>query len=229
MNEVVLGLLASGRPRHGYELKREHDATFPRARPLAYGQLYATLGRLVRDERIRAVGVDQAGGPERTAYQLTERGRRDLGAWLGTPERPAVYVADALYTKVVLALLTEPDEHLARELLTQQHRIHAERMRELTAVKTAPGADLPDVVAADFALAHLDADLRWIRTTTERLAELRARIRAPSAGADSDVPAGDPAGELSGELSGELFGEGAGETAGEISAEIGDESMMEGR
>lgn len=42
---VLLGLLADGE-RHGYELKREHDTRFPAARPLAFGQVYATLERL---------------------------------------------------------------------------------------------------------------------------------------------------------------------------------------
>ena len=45
---VVLGLLAGG-PRHGYELKRAHDQRLPQAKPLAFGQVYATLARLARD------------------------------------------------------------------------------------------------------------------------------------------------------------------------------------
>ena len=46
-NEVLLALLRIG-PAHGYDLKRDHDAWFPDARPLAFGQVYATLGRLER-------------------------------------------------------------------------------------------------------------------------------------------------------------------------------------
>ena len=42
---VLLGLLVE-RPKHGYELKREHDRRLPGAKPLAYGQVYATLQRL---------------------------------------------------------------------------------------------------------------------------------------------------------------------------------------
>ena len=44
-NEVVLALLRRG-PAHGYDLKRDHDVWFPDARPIAFGQVYATLGRL---------------------------------------------------------------------------------------------------------------------------------------------------------------------------------------
>jgi hypothetical protein len=32
------------------------------------------------------------------------------------------------------------------------------------------------VIAADYAIAHLDADLRWLRTTLDRVAELRQEI-----------------------------------------------------
>ena len=50
-NEVVLALLRNG-PAHGYDLKRDHDAWFPDARPLAFGQVYATLGRLERSGHV---------------------------------------------------------------------------------------------------------------------------------------------------------------------------------
>ena len=41
---VLLGLLDRG-PAHGYELKAAHDEWFPSAKPLAFGQVYASLGR----------------------------------------------------------------------------------------------------------------------------------------------------------------------------------------
>ena len=57
---VLLGLLA-GEPKHGYDLKRAHDARLPRAKPLAFGQVYATLARLARDGLVTAVGQDRDG------------------------------------------------------------------------------------------------------------------------------------------------------------------------
>ena len=44
-------------------------------------------------------------------------------------------------------------------------------MRALTALKQ--GTDLPATLRADFALLHLDADLRWIDLTAARLERLR--------------------------------------------------------
>ena len=68
---ILLGLLASG-PSHGYDLKRRHDERFPQARPLAYGQVYTTLQRLVRDGLAEVEGTDSDGGTERTTYRATD-------------------------------------------------------------------------------------------------------------------------------------------------------------
>lgn len=70
---ILLGLLAGG-PSHGYDLKRRHDERFPQARPLAYGQVYTTLQRLVRDGLAEVDGTDADGGPERTKYRATTEG-----------------------------------------------------------------------------------------------------------------------------------------------------------
>jgi DNA-binding PadR family transcriptional regulator len=172
---VLLGLLARG-SRHGYDLKREHDARLPRARPLAFGQVYATLGRLVRDELIAEAGQDRDGGPERTSFALTERGRAELDTWLDRVEEPAPFVQSTLFAKVVVALLVHEDASAARQYLSAQRAAHLARMRELTAAKSNRHAAVADVVAADYAIAHLDADLRWMRTTAERVESLRIEV-----------------------------------------------------
>ena len=172
---VLLGLLAAG-SRHGYDLKREHDARLPRARPLAFGQVYATLGRMIRDGWITEAGTDQEGGPARTRYQLTPQGRAALAEWLERVEQPAPYVQSALGAKVIVALLVHEDTGGARRYLAAQRAAHLARMRELTAVKADPQASLADVVAADYAVEHLNADLRWMHTTLSRVEPLRAEV-----------------------------------------------------
>ena len=171
---AVLGLLATG-ARHGYELKREHDARLPLAKPLAFGQVYATLVRLLRDGLIEELAPERAGGPDRTAYALTERGRAELVSWLSTVEPPAPYVNNVLFLKVVLAVLVT-GEAAARQYLTAQRQAHGARLRELTAVKTRPGVGLADLLSVDYAIAHLSADLRWIETTLARVTELRQEV-----------------------------------------------------
>ncbi|MFG1605639.1 PadR family transcriptional regulator [Actinoplanes sp. NPDC049265] len=171
---VLLGLLAAG-PRHGYDLKRAHDERLPRAKPVAYGQVYATLGRLQRDGYVAPSGQDRDAGPDRTSFALTDTGRAHLDRWLTEVETPAPYVVSTLFTKVVVSLLVA-DEHRARDYLIAQRAAHVQRMRELTQLKTSPGAGLTDIVAADYALGHLDADLRWLENTLRRVAELSSEV-----------------------------------------------------
>ncbi|MFG3548178.1 PadR family transcriptional regulator [Streptomyces sp. NPDC047725] len=169
---ILLGLLASG-PSHGYDLKRRHDERFPQARPLAYGQVYTTLQRLVRDGLAEVEGTGSDGGPERTAYRATEDGLGELARWAGEVAPPAPFVTNEIFAKVVVSILTGGD---ADAYLLTQRAAHMGRMRELTALKTAPGADLTTVLSADYALNHLDADLRWMTTTAARLTTLTAEV-----------------------------------------------------
>ncbi|MFG3245300.1 PadR family transcriptional regulator [Streptomyces sp. NPDC048187] len=170
---ILLGLLASG-PSHGYDLKRRHDERFPQARPLAYGQVYTTLQRLVRDGLVEVDGTASDGGPERTAYRTTHDGTRELTRWAGEVAPPAPFVTNEIFAKVVVSILTGGD---ADTYLLAQRAAHMGRMRELTALKTAPGTDLTTVLSADYALTHLDADLRWMTTTAARLTTLTTEVR----------------------------------------------------
>ena len=171
---VLLGLLAVG-PRHGYDLKRAHDERLPQGKPLGFGQVYSTLGRLERDGYVEPSGQDRDGGPDRTAYAITDRGREHLDAWLSAVEPPAPYVTSTLFSKVVVSLLAA-DAERARAYLIDQRAAHMTRLRELTAAKAEPGAGVGDVVAADYAIAHLDADLRWLQTTLQRVTELHEEV-----------------------------------------------------
>jgi len=171
---VLLGLLVTG-AKHGYELKRAHDERLPQAKPLAFGQVYATLGRLHRDGLVAEAGQDRDGGPDRTTYSITDAGRSSLDAWLNAVEPPAPYVASSLFARVVVALLVA-DAERARSCLMAQRQAHMTRLRELTALKSTPSASLDDVIAADFAIAHLDADLRWLQTTVDRVADWHREV-----------------------------------------------------
>ncbi|MET0425070.1 MAG: PadR family transcriptional regulator [Actinoplanes sp.] len=171
---VLLGLLTAG-PRHGYDLKRAHDERLPQAKPLAFGQVYATLSRLERDGYVIEAGQDREGGPDRTSYTLTDSGRSHLTAWLSAVEPSAPHVSSEIFSKVMVALIAA-DADRARAYLIAQRAAHMTRMRELTAIKTRPGATLGDVVAADYAIGHLEADLGWLQTTLARVADLQREV-----------------------------------------------------
>jgi DNA-binding PadR family transcriptional regulator len=166
ISHVLLGVLAAG-PAHGYDLKREHDARFPGAKELAYGQVYAALQRLERDGFIEVAETVQEGGPERTVYALTSAGRGELERWLAEAEGAGPYPADELVRKAVTALRLGAD---ARSYLERQREVHLGRMRELLALQDAT-TDPAGRSAIDHAVFHLDADLRWLEAAAARIAQ----------------------------------------------------------
>ena len=168
---ALLGLLES-RPRYGYELKREYDERFAQARPLKFGQVYATLARLLRDGRIGIEAVEAGAGPERKLYAITPTGVADLERWLAEPEPPEPHLQSVLFSKVVLSLLSGRS---AAEVLDTQRAAHLVAMRDLTRRKQA--GDLVDALVADYGLFHLEADLRWIELAGARLEKLDKEIR----------------------------------------------------
>ena len=171
---VLLGLLSRGQ-RHGYDLKRDHDERFPQAKPLAFGVVYSTLERLHRRGLIAPLAVQRVDGPDRTAYTITDEGRAELAQWLAATDEPSEHVANPFAVKVTIALLLG-DEAMARAFLRSQRAAHVARMRELTALKTAGAHGTHQVLAADYALAHLDADLRWMTAAQDRMGTLKKEL-----------------------------------------------------
>lgn len=163
---VLLGILAAG-PAHGYDLKREHDARLPGSKPLAFGQVYATLARLQRDEQVEIATTENEGGPERTVYALAPAGEGSLLEWLATPEIPGPYAAEELVRKTVTALRLHQD---ARPFLAGQRALHLERMRALVTEQRA-AVDVDARIALDHTIFHLDADLRWLEAAAARVAD----------------------------------------------------------
>ena len=167
---TLLGLLER-EPSHGYDLKRDYDAYFGRGKQLPFGQVYATLGRLARDGKVTAGDAEPGEGPDRKRYAITKVGRAEVDSWLAEPVEPEPHLQTVLFAKVTLALMLGKP---AESYLTAQRAAHMRRMHELTRLKRAGG--LVDVLLADHALFHLEADLRWIDTTSARLTELRTLV-----------------------------------------------------
>ena len=160
--DVLLALLRNG-PSHGYEVKRGHDDWFPDARPLAFGQVYSTLGRLERDGLIEVVETRSEGAAERTVYALTDGGRERVAEWLAEPEALEDRGAEELVRKTVAALHSGKD---TAGFVARQRAAHLRRMHELT---DAPlPADPLARLARDHTIAHLDADLRWLDAAIDR-------------------------------------------------------------
>jgi len=168
---TLLGLLERA-PSHGYDLKRDYDVFFGRGKPLSFGQVYATLGRLARDGKVLISEVEPGEGPERKRYIITERGATEVGTWLTEPVEAEPHLQTVLFAKVVLALMLGRP---AEQYLDTQRGAHLQRMRELTEIRRTGG--LVDALLADHGLFHLEADLRWIELTAARLEALAEAVR----------------------------------------------------
>ena len=169
---TLLGLLER-EPSHGYDLKRDYDAYFGRSKPLPFGQVYATLGRLARDGKVVAADAEPGAGPDRKRYVITDLGVSEVEAWLTEPVEPEPHLQTVLFAKVVLALMLGRS---AERYLDTQRAAHLQRMRELTEIKRT--GSLVDALLADHGLFHLEADLRWIDVTSARLQVLTEMVRA---------------------------------------------------
>ncbi len=118
------------------------------------------------------VGVEPGEGPERKRYAITDQGVTDLELWLAEAEVPEPHLQTVLFSKVVLALLSGRD---ANAFLDTQRAAHLARMRELTELRR--GSPLNQALLADYALFHLEADLRWLELTAARLDDLARQVK----------------------------------------------------
>ena len=142
---ALLGLLEQS-PSHGYDLKRDYDLYFGRGKPLPFGQVYSTLGRLARDGKVVAADSEPGAGPDRKRYVITDDGVSDLETWLSSPVAPEPHLQTVLFVKVVLALMSGRP---AEEYLDVQRAAHMARMRELTELRRS--TSLVDALLADHA------------------------------------------------------------------------------
>ena len=78
--EPALMLLLSEQPAHGYELL-EQLPELTGERRIDMGNLYRVLRALEEDGIVRSEWRDDAPGPSKRIYELTDDGRRLLGGW----------------------------------------------------------------------------------------------------------------------------------------------------
>lgn len=168
--EALLALLEPA-PAHGYTLKQQYDRWFAQKRPLAFGQVYATLSRLEKRGFVVQADVEAGRGPERRLYRITPDGVTAVEQWVLTPQAPDLHAVSSLHSRLTIALLSGRD---AAEVLAGQREAYLERMRELQRARRQAAG--PDLLAVTYELAHLDADLRWIAESGARLEQLKGEL-----------------------------------------------------
>ena len=109
--------------------------------------------------------------PERKRYRITADGGAVVERWVYTPTSPDVFATSSLFARVSVALMSGRS---AESVLDEQRAVHLERMRELQKRRREAGE--AEVLAVTYELAHLDADLRWIEESGQRLDVLRAEL-----------------------------------------------------
>ncbi|MDN5687147.1 MAG: PadR family transcriptional regulator [Brachybacterium sp.] len=164
---ALLGLLDRS-PAYGYSLKQDYDQLLSPERPLAFGQVYASLARFERQGWAEILTVESGDGPERKLYGITPEGVTELDTWISTPQATGAFAASTLFARISIALLSGRD---AEDVLSAQRGSHMVRMRELTSRRR--GAEPAVLLQLDYELTHLDADLRWIQEAGQRLDALR--------------------------------------------------------
>jgi len=172
---TLLALLESG-PSHGYTLKQRYDAWFAQKRPIAFGQVYATLGRFERNGLAELTDIAPGDGPDRRRYRITSQGVAAVDEWIFDASDPEVFSTSDLCARVTVALLSDRP---ADRVLDAQREAHLARMRELQQRRrSVAGAEL---LAVTYEIAHLDADLRWIEDSGARIGDVRRALREEGA------------------------------------------------
>ena len=79
--EPALLLVLRDSPSHGYELLEQLQALMPSER-IDMGNLYRILRSLEREGLVASTWDDEAPGPAKRIYVITQSGRRVLGQWV---------------------------------------------------------------------------------------------------------------------------------------------------
>ena len=172
-------LLLGERPRHGYDLRSEFEARTGSMWPLNSGQVYTTLDRLERDGLVASEPDEDDPSGRRRTHQLTTAGRAEVAAWLDTPTSAGGPPRDDLVMKVLLAAHGELADALA---VVDFHRHDLlGRLQELRRRQRAAPDGLAGRMVADVLAVRLEADLRWLDLTEERLRAASADRRPTDA------------------------------------------------
>ena len=172
-NLLGLAVLATviQRPMHRYEM-----ASVMRARgkgrdmDIKWGSLYTVVQNLEKNGFVEPIEVTRHGArPERTVYQITDAGRRELVEWTGEliaePETEHTRFVAGLSVMIVLA----PDDAIA-SLRTRLSRL-SEQIDAERAVAAEVGAEVPRLflIEDEYRIAMAVAEAEWTRSLVDEL------------------------------------------------------------
>jgi DNA-binding PadR family transcriptional regulator len=173
---AILGLLAQ-RPRHGYELRSAFSAVVGGDEnwDVKPAQIYTTLDRLEEARLVRCSSdLGEGEEPARRIYAITAEGDRALRAWFDSGVTPE-HQRDEFFVKLMTGLVSgeaDPDR------LIQVQRSHLfQELHDATTLRDSydPHTEMAQILLLDKAIMHLEADLRWLDITEQRLDEVKGQ------------------------------------------------------
>jgi DNA-binding PadR family transcriptional regulator len=174
-NPLALAVLVSlyEKPMHPYEVAQTLRARAKQESVrLNYGSLYAVVESLEKRGFIKATGTVREGKrPERTVYEITDDGAREMNEWMtdliSTPskEYPAFLAGLSFLPSL------PPDEALAA-LRSRREALNVKLAAMRGAMKAASDAGLPRIfeLESEFEEQQLRAELKFVTGLVEEMA-----------------------------------------------------------
>lgn len=132
---------------------------------LRYGSLYTVISQLEREGFIEAAGKERDGGrPERTNYQITDAGQKEMSSWLGA--LLAAPVKEYSQFEAALSLLPALPPRDVQMLLAERLGRLEEQERQMQAdLREATAASMPALflVESEYALALVRAERAYVK------------------------------------------------------------------
>jgi DNA-binding PadR family transcriptional regulator len=187
VRQSLLAILDQG-PCYGYQLRTEFDRRTGSTWPLNVGQIYSTLDRLERDGLVQKADISADG---QNYYEITDAGRTEVAAWLGSPVERSAAARNELAIKLAIAV-TLPGVDIAR-VIQVQRSAGLRTLQELT--RTRNSTDTPEsaeelawLLVLDALIFAAEAEVRWLDHSEARLARAVAAGFATPLPLSTDVP-----------------------------------------
>lgn len=169
VRQSLLAILDQG-PCYGYQLRQEFELRTGSTWPVNVGQVYSTLERLERDDLIQR---EERDADDQTFYAITDAGKLEVAAWLGSPVERSAAARDELAIKLAIAV-TLPGVDIAR-VIQVQRAATLRTLQELTRTKAATddpetSDELAWLLVVDSMIFAAEAEIRWLDHSEARLA-----------------------------------------------------------
>jgi DNA-binding PadR family transcriptional regulator len=153
---LMLGMVRLG-VSSGYAIKKAADGSTQNFWPISLALVYPELARLEKGGLLRRRS-DPRGGRARSAYTITAKGEKALGAWLRSPKVAPIQIRDEAMLKLFLADALGEEEQ--RQLIAGLRERNHERRKALEeeAVPRAEALEAQGIRYVAVA-ARLSADL----------------------------------------------------------------------